>query len=198
MFDENMNLDIQIKNIRQIKKFLTVESTQAVVQSLVLSRLDYCNSLYHGLPKFQISKLQRIQNSSAGLITCTPYHEHIKPVLMQLHCLPVPERVQFKVFLFTFMAIQGLAPSYISELVHIQQSQNSAQSVTVRRLLQPRSATKTCGDRAFSIISPRTWNTLPAFLRSINYLTSFIKPWRHSYLLGHIATIADCVCVWTL
>ena len=87
MFDENMNLDIQIKkvcqaclfwlrNIRQIKRCLTVESTQALVQSLVLSRLDYCNSLYHGLPKFQISKLQRIQNSSARLITCTPYHEH--------------------------------------------------------------------------------------------------------------------------
>ena len=144
------------------------------MQSLVLSRLDYCISLYHGLPKFQISKLQRIQNSSARLITCTPCHEHIKPVLMQLHWLPVSERVQFKVLLLTCMAIQGLAPSYMSELVHIQQSQQSARSANVRRLVQPRSATKTYGDRVFSIISPRTWNT-PAFLRGINDLTSFKK-----------------------
>ena len=43
---------------------------------------------------------------------------------------------------FTFMAIQGLAPSYMSELVHIQQSQQFARSATVRRLVQPRSATQ--------------------------------------------------------
>ena len=109
MFDENMNLDIQIKkvcqaclfwlrNIRKIKRCLTVEFTKAPVQSLVLSRLNYCNSLYHGLPKFQISKLQRIQNSSVRLITCTPYHEHIKPVLMQLHWLPVLNEYNLKCF----------------------------------------------------------------------------------------------------
>ena len=95
---------------------------------------------------------------------------------MQLHWLPVSERVQFKVLLLTFMAIQGLAPSYMSELVHIQQSQQSARSATVRRrLVQPRSATKTYGDRAFCIMGPRTWNTLPASLRGINDLTSFKK-----------------------
>ena len=73
------------------------------------------------------------------------------------------------------MAIQGLAPSYMSELVHIQQSQQSARSATVRRLVQPRSATQIYGDRAFFIIGPRTWNTLPASLRGINDLTSFKK-----------------------
>ena len=92
-------------------------------------------TMYHGLPKFQISKLQWIQNSSARLITCIPYHEHLKPVLMQLHWLPVSERVQFKVLLLSFMAIKCLAPSYISELVHIKQSQQSARSATVRRLV---------------------------------------------------------------
>ena len=94
---------------------------------------------------------------------------------MQLHWLPVSERVQFKVPLLTFMAIQGLAPSYMSELVHIQQSQQSARSATVRRLVQPRSTTKTLGDRDFSIVGLSTWNTLPAPLRGINDLTSFKK-----------------------
>ena len=94
---------------------------------------------------------------------------------MQLHWLPVSERVQFKVLLLTCMAIQGLAPSYMCELVDIQQSQQSARSANVRRLVQPRSATTTYGDRVFSIISPRTWNTLPASLRGINDLTSFKK-----------------------
>ena len=57
-------------NIRRIRPSLTVESTHQLVQSLVVSRLDYCNYVLPGFPKGQIAKLQRVQNSVARLITC--------------------------------------------------------------------------------------------------------------------------------
>ncbi len=44
--------------------------------------------------------------------------EHITPVLASLHCLSVKFRVDFKVLVFVFKALHGLAPIYISDLLH--------------------------------------------------------------------------------
>ena len=69
-----------LKNIRRIRRCLSVTATQLLVQVLVLSRLDYCNALYVGLPQQRLGRLQRIQNAAARFITCTPRQEHISPV----------------------------------------------------------------------------------------------------------------------
>ena len=86
----------RLKNIRRLRRCLSLTATQLLVQALVLPRLDYCNALYVGLPQQQFGRLQRIQNAAARLITCTPRQEHISPVLMQLHWLKVPQRIFFK------------------------------------------------------------------------------------------------------
>ena len=62
-----------------------------------------------------ISKLQRVQNAAARLITNTPMYD-ITPVLQSLHWLPVKERVTFKILTLSFKAIHGLAPDYIQSL----------------------------------------------------------------------------------
>ena len=54
-----------LRNIGSIRRLLTQEATAMLIHSLVTSRLDYCNILYHGIPDKQLTKLQRVQNVAA-------------------------------------------------------------------------------------------------------------------------------------
>ena len=68
-----------IRSIGRIPKYLTNENLEGLVNALVISRLDCCNSIL--LPKRELDKLQRAQNTAARLITETKQYHHIKPAL---------------------------------------------------------------------------------------------------------------------
>ena len=57
-----------IYNIRRIRKYLSREVCETLVNSLITSRLDYCNSLLYGCPSPLLARLQQVQNSAARLI----------------------------------------------------------------------------------------------------------------------------------
>ena len=57
-----------LHNIRRIRPLLTQKAVQVLVQALVISHLDYCNSLLGGLPASAIRPLQLIQNAAAWLV----------------------------------------------------------------------------------------------------------------------------------
>jgi len=85
----------QIRNISKIRQYLTIYATKSLVNSTITSRLDYCNGLLYGANQSVIKRLQVVQNTAARLITKTPKHAHINPVLKQLHWLPVNRRVEY-------------------------------------------------------------------------------------------------------
>ena len=68
-----------------------------------------------------MSKLQRIQNSAARLVYSTPRFNHISPVLLSLHWIPVAYRIEFKILVLTFKARYQLAPSYICNLIRLKE-----------------------------------------------------------------------------
>ena len=80
-----------IYNIRRIHKLLSFEAAKTLIQALVMSRLDYCNSVLYGIPATQTNKLQRVQNAAARLLTNTPRYSHITPV----RWLPVKFKTTF-------------------------------------------------------------------------------------------------------
>ena len=84
-----------LRNISKIRKYLTEEATETRVHTFVSSKLDYCNPLLYGLPKHMISRLQSVQNTAARIVTLTKKFDHITPVLIHLHWLPVHFRILF-------------------------------------------------------------------------------------------------------
>ena len=130
-FDSQLNMSVHISklcaaafyhlhNISRIRRFLSFDSTKALVHALITSRVDYCNSLLYGLPATQLNKIQRVLNAAARLVCRSPRYCHITPLVYKLHWLPVNLRIRFKVLLFVFKAIHGIAPSYISDLIFVK------------------------------------------------------------------------------
>ena len=60
--------NFHLSRINKIRRFLDFSSVKCVVNALVLSRLDYCNSLYLNLPSSLLNRLQRVQNASVCTI----------------------------------------------------------------------------------------------------------------------------------
>ena len=108
---------IAIRSIGRTRKYLTNENFKLLINALEISRLDYSNSILYGLPKRELDKLQRVQNTAARLITGSKQYDHIKPAFQKLHCLPVESRIIFKVILITFKILHGLSPAYLSSLL---------------------------------------------------------------------------------
>ena len=163
----------QIHRIRRIRKFLTSPAAKTIVHSLVASRLDYCNSVLAGLPDNIIQKLQSVQNSAARLVCHVKKHDHITPVLKNLHWLPFRQGILFKVLVVTYKALHGLAPKYISDLVEPYVPRRSLCSSNKQSLVVPRYKTQSYGARAFSIFGPTEYNKLPEHITSAPTVTCF-------------------------
>lgn len=165
----------QMRNIGYIRPYLSDNACKTLVCSLVTSRLDYGNALLYGVNKNITSRLQRVQNTAARLVTRTKKREHITPVLKRLHWLPVEFRCQYKLLLYTFKAVTGQAPDYLVELIEVYKPSRLLRSQTETLLVTPKVKTKTYGERRFDKAASNLWNGLPTQLRNEKSLSSFKK-----------------------
>ena len=92
-----------LRNISRIRKYIPRETSVVMVKALVMSRLDYLNSLFYGLPKCTVSGLQAVQNSAARIVTKERLrerdHDSMSRALAELHWLPVDKRIEYKLLL---------------------------------------------------------------------------------------------------
>ncbi|XP_061477973.1 uncharacterized protein LOC133382302 [Rhineura floridana] len=170
------NAFYQLRLVAQLRPYLSREDLTSVVHALVTSRLDYCNALYVGLPLKTVWKLQLVQNAAARLLTRTKRSDHITPVLAHLHWLPICFRAKFKVLVLTYKALYGAGPRYLSERLSRYEPARTLRSATKALLRVPthREARRVVTrSRAFSVVAPELWNSLPEEVRLAPTLSSF-------------------------
>ena len=140
---------------------------------LVISRLDYANCLLYGVPKYELNKLQRVQNAAARLITGTTKADHITGALRNLHWLPIEYRIKFKILLFVYKSLHGLAPDYLSSLINVYRPARALRSCHRSLLCLPKTNSVTYGQRAFSYAAPELWNSLPDNIKLSQSIAEF-------------------------
>jgi len=122
-------------------------------------------SLLFGVPDVLLRKVQSMQKTAERLVTGAKRHDHITPVLQQLHWLPVRQRIEFKIACLVHQSLSGQKPTYVLADIQlaVDHGRQNLRSATDRTCFLPRTH-NTFGDRSFSVAGPRVWNSLPADL----------------------------------
>ena len=107
-------------------------------------------------------------------------HDHITPILKQLHWLLIRFRIQFKILLLTFKFIYTWSCSkYLPEMILLYKPNRSLRSANQILLTVKKAKTKYFSDKSFSCSAPSLWNYLPASIRCITDITLFRSKLKH-------------------
>ena len=118
-----------------------------------------------------LQRLQSVQNAAARLVSGARRHDHITPVLVSLHSvhwLPVRQRIIYKMAVLAWKCLHDAALRYLADLcvpAHSVCGRQQLRFTASGTLLVPRARTA-IGQRSFAVNGPRTWNSLPADLRT--------------------------------
>ena len=157
-----------------MRRFIDKQTCHAAVRALVLSRLDYCNSLFSVLSQKDLDRLQRLQNSAARLVFSAPLRTRTEPLRLELHWLPVRQRIAFKILLLVFKSLNHRSPEYIDNIL-IRRSQvrttRSSSSIWLTQRLSKRRA----GETSFPVIAAKLWNHLPTAAKMASSVDQFKK-----------------------
>ena len=163
-----------LRQIWQIRHFLTQAACETLVHAFITARLDYCNSILAGCNKTTLNTLQLVQNAAARLVVKARKRDHITPVLRELHWLSIAERVMFKIAVLVYRCLHHTAPMYL-QLTRVSElpSRRSLRSSAHGDLLCPRPRTTTYSRKSFFFLGPQIWNKLPVQLRSSTSIGTF-------------------------
>ena len=180
---------IHLRNIRQLGSRLSTKVKLILVQSLVLSRLDYCNNLLYRCSQFFIKKLQKVQNCAVRLIFNLRRRTSTSRYLKRLHFLPVKFRIIYKITLLVFKCLNNMAPKYLKEKLTLRsgihtylRKDDDFYLLNIPNINSNQLSHK-C--KAFSYCGPTLWNDLPFHIRCVTSLKEF-----KSKLKTHYFTIA--------
>jgi len=176
-----------LRQLRSIRRCIPTSVFHSLVSALVLSRLDYCNSLLIDLPLTHIQRLQSVQNAAARLIFNLRRCDHITDALVSLHWLCMPERITFKVATLMYRALHGFTPPYlassftcVAEVPH----RRRLWSASTEQLDVPTCRRSTIRGCAFPVAGAKVWNGLPSKVTSASSLSLF-KNRLKTYLFCH-------------
>eukprot|EP00116_Pleurobrachia_bachei_P000156 sb/3460418/ len=204
MFDNELNMtkhvsrivqmgNLQLTNMWRIASKLNKHQKTLLVNTLIHSRIDYCNALLLRSKESDIKRLQLLQNAATRFIHGQRSRRGVTELRKKSHFLPVKHRVEFKACLMIYNALNGRSPSYMTEM--IQRRQAKAKRLRVDEdasRLEERHTKYKVTEKAFSVTAPKLWNKLPKYIRNSEsvclYVSKILEKCVAQQLTQHIET----------
>ena len=160
---------LSLRRIGSIRHLLTDKAAICLVNALITSRLDFCSSTLAGFNVDKVYRLQRLQNAAARLVTKKRKHEHISPVLFDLHWLPVSYCIKFKLCVLVYCHFEETLPPYLSSVFKTYHPQRSLRSSTHKTSCNSTCQLEVCRWTFFSLRC-LYWMDLPPYSHSASHL----------------------------
>ena len=123
---------VVLRALRKLKHFTDFHLRKRLADSLVLSRLDYCDSVYSPLPGYLLKRLHKIEFAAVSFV----YGRYVNDIgdILKLNWLPVKERRDFNLLKLTFKALNAKQwPSYLNlQRVSIRRGLRSSDSIRLQ------------------------------------------------------------------
>ena len=159
----------QLRQIRSVRRALTIDAVKTLVHAFIASRVDYCNAILSDVASTHLKRLQMVMNAAARLIVRRRRFDPIRETMLdELHWLPVEERVDYKLCLLVFKCLNNSAPKYLTAmcpLVSADAGRSHLRSAVQWKLKVSGVKTATFGARSFTVSAPKIWNQLPTDTR---------------------------------
>ena len=153
---------VDMQRISSIRHLLLIDAAKTLLSAFVFPKSDHCYSLFNGSPMYMLERLQKVQGSEAGLIFQYRKQNHISPLLMSLHWLPINAHIEYKLSVICHSFFSGLSLIYLSDLLFVYTPKTNSRSSSDNRILCiHKLRTKTFGHRSFSFAAHTIWNFLP-------------------------------------
>ena len=99
--------------LRHLSHTINPDVRHRLVSALVLSRIDYCNVIFAGLPATTLAPLRRVMNAAIRFVAGLRLRDHVSSAQRDLHWLPTEQRIVYKLCVMMHAVHIGNAPKYI-------------------------------------------------------------------------------------
>ena len=178
-----------LHNFYKVANKLTHDLKVELVTTYILPLIDYCNVLLFSATKVNRAKLQKLLNNAVRFIFNLngkrKRKQHITPFLKRLHILPIESRIIYKLCLFVYKSIYGLAPKYLCDLIVPKITYSGLRSSNDFFCLDYTIPKSKYEENAYSYIAPYHWNKLPYNVQMSPSLDVF-KSSLKTYLFSNV------------
>ena len=146
--------------LNRMKNYFDNKTRVQIVESLVLSVINYCIKIWGGTNNTQLERVQKLQNFAARVaVIGIGKYDHITPTLKQLKWVRIKENYIYEVCVFVFKVLKGEYHNWLYSFPSVGHLRSA--STRQNNELYINNFRTDLGSRSMEIRGPSCWNKLP-------------------------------------